>query len=635
MKKSVAVRIFALALMLGMLIPAGLVGAQAQAFATPEFQALWNRTDSLVANGTVKRSYYWGPAPISGLLKEPFAEATGGQMTVQYFDKSRMELAGSDKTVTNGLLAVDLISGRKQIGKSSYQDRYSADIPMASDGDDKNAPTYATFKALLGKTTDKSGQNATATINKVGTVGTDATKASDAGTKVSYFEAATGHNIPAVFVDFLNAKGPVLANGQQATEQLSNPTFYASGLPISEAYWAKVKIAGKEGTDVLIQAFERRIVTYVPSAPEGFKVQVGNIGQHYYDWVYKNAGQGAGGSTGTPVPAFSLIAGGSDTLNASGATFPKPLYDKQFAAYKTQYNVTINYAGGGSGKGKSDIAAQTVDFAGSDSFLSDAEIAAAKGGPVLHIPTALGAVVIIYNLPGFSASDKINLTGENIADIYLGVITKWDDAKIKANNPGISLPSADIVVVHRSDGSGTSNIFSDYLAKKSAQFKNEIGVGTAPKWKDGQIGGNGNQGVSQGVTSNAYAIGYVELNYAIGAKLPYANVKNLAGKFIEPTLDSVTAAADGKKYPDDLRFSLTEEDGDKTYPICAATWLVVYQNQTDKAKATALFNLLWWSITEGQKFHKDNFYAPLPAPLQSLAWKNLNKMTISGQPVRP
>ncbi len=308
--------------------PAQAQTATANGFADPAFQTTWNRTDSLVASGAVKRSWYWGPTPSSGALQEDYAEAKdgSGKRLVQYFDKSRMELNDpkGDKSskfyVTNGLLTQELISGRMQVGNDKFMDKQAADIPLASDSDDRTAPTYASFKNLLGQVSDNTGDNAITTIRKDGRTGIDATKSSDALGKYVHFDETTRHNIPAAFWTFLNSKGPVVENGTTKQDvQLSDPWNYASGLPISEPYWAKVKIAGQANTDVLIQAFERRVITYVPSAPEGFKVQVGNIGQHYYDWRYKGQGvpptatpkastptpAGPPAATATPAPTFT------------------------------------------------------------------------------------------------------------------------------------------------------------------------------------------------------------------------------------------------------------------------------------------------------------------------------------------
>ena len=267
-------------------------------FADEAFQRTWARTDSLVAQGLVRRSWYWGPQPNTGALQEDYAEGPGGKHLVQYFDKSRMEInnPNADKSnpfyVTNGLLAQEMIIGKMQVGNTQFVDRYSVQIPLASDVDDASAPTYASFRdARRNASTNRVNNAVNQTINRDGVI-TTTTAFDGYGLKYQFFEAATKHNIPDVFWRFLNERGPVVVNaqGQVRDARLTDPYFYATGYPITEAYWAKVKIEGRAGTDVLIQAYERRVLTYVPSAPEGFKVQVGNIGQHYYDWRYKNAG---------------------------------------------------------------------------------------------------------------------------------------------------------------------------------------------------------------------------------------------------------------------------------------------------------------------------------------------------------
>ncbi len=277
--------------------------AQAAGYAHPAFLRTWERTDLPVSSGEVQRSYYWGPAPNTGGLLEDYAEGVDGKRLVQYFDKSRMEIndPNGDQSnpffVTNGLLTVELISGKMQVGNSSYEDRPPADIPLASDTDDPNAPTYVSFQGVsntpLGdhRANNRGGQFATDTINKDGQTGVDPGKAADPGTQMLFYEPSTGHNIPKVIWDFLNQTGPVYdpVTGRNVNARLSDPWFYATGLPISEPYWAKVKIANVPNVDVMIQAFERRVVTYVPSFPAAFRVQMGNIGQHYYDWRYGGA----------------------------------------------------------------------------------------------------------------------------------------------------------------------------------------------------------------------------------------------------------------------------------------------------------------------------------------------------------
>ena len=301
------------------------------AFASPAYQRTWERTDRPVASGAVKRSWYWGPNPNTPGLQEDYAEGVGGKRLVQYFDKSRMEInnpAGDPNNpffVTNGLLTVELISGKMQTGNSTYVDRYPADIALASDPDDANAPTYLSFQGVsntpLGDrpATSRLAQSVTATIARNGTVGDDPTKATYPKVNVIYFEQTTKHNIPLAIWEFLNETGPVYnpTTGRNADARLSEPWFYATGYPISEAYWARVKIAG-EMQDVLIQAFERRVVTYVPNGVPGFKVQMGNIGQHYYDWRYKDAGR----PSGTPVPVGTAVP--TATRPASGPTATTP-----------------------------------------------------------------------------------------------------------------------------------------------------------------------------------------------------------------------------------------------------------------------------------------------------------------------
>jgi hypothetical protein len=291
---------------------------QAQPFANAAFQHTWERTDKLVASGSVQRSWYWGPAADTGSLQEDYAEGVGGKRLVQYFDKSRMEInepnadPNSKFYVTNGLLTVELISGKMQVGNSTYVDRYPADIPMASDADDANAPTYYSFQGVsntpLGDhpADNKSGQAATATISRGGLVGDDQTKTTYPRVNFVYFDPSTKHNVPQAIWEFLNDSGPVYdsASGKTSNGRLSDPWFYATGLPISEPYWARVKVAGQQ-QDVLIQAFERRVVTYTPNGVPGFKVQMSNIGQHYYDWRYKDAGHPQGPlatPTGLPAP---------------------------------------------------------------------------------------------------------------------------------------------------------------------------------------------------------------------------------------------------------------------------------------------------------------------------------------------
>ena len=294
-----------------MLIASLVIVAQASAdqFAHPAFLRVWDRTDSLVADGTVSRTWFWGPQPNEPRL-EPWAQARNGQRLVQYFDKSRMELndpladPNNPFYVTNGLLTVELISGQMQVGEAQFEDRYPAYIPMSGDPGDTTTPTYAAFQGVSNTNrgnhyaNDMRGQKPTATINRDGGVGDDPSKASMPNTEIAYYDGTTHHNIPKAFWDFLNQIGKVRENGQIITAPLISPWFYASGLPISEAYWTKSLVRGQL-TDVLIQAFERRVLTYTPSNSAGFQVEMGNIGQHYYNWRYKYQGQPPPG-TGTP-----------------------------------------------------------------------------------------------------------------------------------------------------------------------------------------------------------------------------------------------------------------------------------------------------------------------------------------------
>lgn len=285
-------------------------------FADPAFQRTWERTDSLVANGKVKRSWFWGPTSGFATMEE-YDQGPGGKHLVQYFDKSRMEINNPNGNknnpfyVTNGLLARELIFGLVQVGDNRYVERYPANIPLASDLDDSDAPTYATFRSDVAccAEPDWTGEKVDSIIRKNGSKDTDYEGKLFLAYHVvfGYFEKAVKRNIPNVFWDFLNSTGPINVDGMEQTTRLSDPYFYAAGYPISRAYWSKVKIAGKENTDVLIQVFERRVLTYVPSLPEGFKVQVGNIGQHYYSWRYGTAGQPPAVAGTCPRPVWPRL----------------------------------------------------------------------------------------------------------------------------------------------------------------------------------------------------------------------------------------------------------------------------------------------------------------------------------------
>lgn len=319
-------------------------------------------------------------------------------------------------------------------------------------------------------------------------------------------------------------------------------------------------------------------------------------------------------------------------LLGAGATFPQPLYSKMFDAYNQQYKVRINYQGIGSGGGINQLAKKTVDFGGTDAFMTEKELKAA-GAPVLHIPTCLGAVVLAYNLPG---NPKLNFTPEIIADIFLGTITKWNDPKIVSANSGAVLPNLAITPVHRADSSGTTFIFTEYLAKTSSTWKEKIGLGKSVNWPAGSIGQKGNPGVAGYVKQTPGAIGYVELLYATQNKMAYGNVKNKAGKFIEPALKSVTAAAD-VKIPDDTNISLTNTDAAAGYPISSFTWLIFYKEQSyggkTKERAEALAKLLMWMVGNGQRYLEPLQYAPLSKEAAARSVKIIRSMTYNGMPL--
>jgi phosphate transport system substrate-binding protein len=313
------------------------------------------------------------------------------------------------------------------------------------------------------------------------------------------------------------------------------------------------------------------------------------------------------------LPLLSAgVASAADTLNGAGASFPAPIYQKWFEEYKAKTGIQINYQPNGSGAGIKQLTEGTVDFGASDMAMTDAQIKGLKVKP-LHFPTVLGAVVLTYNVPGVTA--ELNFSGPTIAGIFMGSITKWNDAKIRADNPGVNLPAKDndIIVVHRSDGSGTSFIFTDFLSKVSPEWKSKVGANTALQWPIG-LGGAQNAGVTALVKQTPNAIGYVELIYAIQQKLGYANVKNAAGKFVKPSFDSVTAAAAAmKEMPEDFRVSITYGPGDKAYPISSFTWLLIPGQISDPAKKKSITGFLTWMLTDGQKEAQGLGYAPLPA----------------------
>ena len=304
-------------------------------------------------------------------------------------------------------------------------------------------------------------------------------------------------------------------------------------------------------------------------------------------------------------------------INGAGATFPYPLYSKWFSEYaKVDPSVKFNYQSIGSGGGIKQITAQTVDFGASDKFLTDEELKAAPG-KIIHIPTVMGAVVVTYNIPGVAKGLK--LKSEDVADIFLGKITKWNDKRMSDDNPGVKLPDQPIIVVHRSDGSGTSAIFTDFLSGVSGEWKSKVGMGASVKWPVG-LGGKGNEGVAGQVKTTQNTIGYVELAYAFENKLPYAQIQNKAGSFIEPSIKSTTAAAAAaaKQMPADYRVSLVNQPGKDAYPIVGFTWLLVYEHQKDPVKGKKLVEFLKWSMHKGQKMASALLYAPLPDNVEKM-----------------
>ena len=337
-------------------------------------------------------------------------------------------------------------------------------------------------------------------------------------------------------------------------------------------------------------------------------------------------------SIGVALSATALFAGAtaaqSVDLNGAGATFPYPIYSKWFSDYATSTGVKINYQSIGSGGGIRQLSEQTVDFGASDGPMSDQELASAKGGPVLHFPTVMGAVVLTYNVPAIAR--PLNLSGDVVADIFMGKITKWNDARIASQNRGASLPNSDILVVHRSDGSGTTYIFTDYLNTVSPAWASSLGKGKEVKWPVG-LGGKGNEGVAGQVKQTPGSIGYVELAYAKQNKLPYANVRNAAGRYVTPSIASVTAAAASMKLPKntDYRISIVNAPGQQSYPISSMTWILVYQNQPDKVKGEKLVNFLRWAYKNGEKSAASLDYAPLPAAMVAQLQSRLKTIAVA------
>jgi len=356
------------------------------------------------------------------------------------------------------------------------------------------------------------------------------------------------------------------------------------------------------------------------------------------------------------IPGSGLITGPVDgevkTLNGAGATFPKPLYDQWIAAYNKLTSVQINYQAIGSGGGIQGISDQSVDFGASDGPMTDEQLANAKGGPVLHIPMALGGVVPTYNLPELQGQDVLKFTPETLALVFLGEagrvtgdnprdpIVKWNDPRLVADNPQLANIDKYIVVVHRSDSSGTTNIWTSYLSAVNEDWADLVGFGNAVDWPTG-IGAKGNAGVAGNVSQTPYSLGYVEQGYAVANNLPVAAVQNKAGNFVTASQETVSAAAAGVDLPDDMRVKIVNADGENAYPIAGFTWLLVYENQTDAAKALALTRYVWWATHDGQELIANatdpvmQGYAPLPEPAIKKAEALIMKINVDGKQVLP
>ena len=339
------------------------------------------------------------------------------------------------------------------------------------------------------------------------------------------------------------------------------------------------------------------------------------------------AGCGAPAATPAKPPAPSV------NLTGAGATFPAPLYTKWFDEYNKLTGVKVNYQPIGSGGGISQITEGTVDFGASDGIMTETQLtkAESKNGPILHIPMTSGSVAIIHNMADIGQG-QIKLTGDVLAGIYLKKITKWNDPAIAALNPDLKLPDAAIAVVFRSDGSGTTYIFTNYLSKVSQEWSKQVGNATSVKWP-GDIGGQGNAGVAGQVQQIPNSIGYVELAYAKQNKMAVAVLKNAAGNFMEPSLPATTIAAEGVTLPDDMKVMLTDSSNPNAYPIVGFTWMLVYVNQKDKVKGEALVKMLWWAIHDGQRYTEALTYASLAAPVVSKAESAVLSIKYQGQPL--
>jgi phosphate transport system substrate-binding protein len=346
--------------------------------------------------------------------------------------------------------------------------------------------------------------------------------------------------------------------------------------------------------------------------------------------AFSCSGQKMGQGNPTSAPS-----GGGVQLQGSGATFPKPIYEKWVNEFgKLNANIKIDYQATGSGAGQKALLAKTADFGASDDPMSNDDLKSASS-EILHVPTVLGAVVLTYNLQG--VNQPLKLSGQTIADIYLGNIKKWNDPRLAVDNPGVTLPDGDILPVYRADSSGTSAVFTDFLSKTSPEWKSKVGTNKQPSWVTGVgVGAKGNDGVMGQVKQTPNSIGYVELTFAKANTLPAAQIKNRSGEFVDASIETVKAAAAGSvaTMPDDLRTQITDAEGTGVYPISSYTYILVYKDQPDASKGKALVDFLWWAVHDGEKFAAELHYAPLPAEVLQKVETKINSITNTGKPLR-
>ncbi|HEY8323294.1 MAG TPA: phosphate ABC transporter substrate-binding protein PstS [Ktedonobacterales bacterium] len=340
-----------------------------------------------------------------------------------------------------------------------------------------------------------------------------------------------------------------------------------------------------------------------------------------------------GGASSTPTGSGNAATCPATTsLNGAGSTFDAPLFSKMFTEYaNAKCNVQVNYQSVGSGTGISQLLAQTVDFGATDTPMTDTQLGQSTAGHIIHIPVTLGAVAISYNLSSLSVDQHLKFTGPVIADIFLGKVKTWNDPELTALNPGVALPSEAITVVHRSDGSGTTGIFTHYLSAISPEWSSKVGAATTVNWPTG-VGGKGNAGVAAAVKSTAGSIGYNELAYVLTNTIQYGVVQNQAGEYVAPSLESAkTAAANVTTIPDDLRFFIVNAPGSGSYPISGFSWAVVYQNQTNADKGEAIANTLWWMTHQGQQYSTSLSYVPLPSAIVTKDEAQIKSMACGGK----